>query len=42
MIRANRAAMSILGIKIEEIAATFGKSLVPDNPDAQHRLRDAL
>jgi formate hydrogenlyase transcriptional activator len=42
MIRANRAAMSTLGIKLEEIAATFGKSLVPDTPDAQRRLRDAL
>jgi formate hydrogenlyase transcriptional activator len=42
MIRANRAAIRILGIKLEEIAATFGKSLLPDTPDAQRRLRDAL
>jgi formate hydrogenlyase transcriptional activator len=42
MIRANRAAMRILGIKPEEIAGTFGMSLVPDTPDAQRRLRDAL
>ena len=42
LIRANRAAMRILGIKPEEIAGTFGKSLVPDTPDAQRRLREAL
>ena len=42
LIRANRAAMRILGIKPEEIAGTFGKSLVPDTPDAQRRLHDAL
>ena len=39
-IQANRAAMRILGIKPEEIAGMFGKSLVPDTPDAQRRLRD--
>jgi formate hydrogenlyase transcriptional activator len=42
IIRANRAAMSILGIKPEEIAGTFGKSLVPDTPDAQSHFREAL
>ncbi len=41
-IRANRAAMRILGIKPEEIAGTFGKSLAPDTPDAQRRLREAF
>ncbi len=41
-IQANRAAMRILGLKPEEIAGMFGKSLVPDTPDAQRRLRDAL
>ena len=41
-VRANRAAMRILGIKPEEIAGIFGKSLVPDTPDAQRRLREAL
>jgi transcriptional regulator with GAF, ATPase, and Fis domain len=34
--------MRILGIKPEEVAGTFGKSFVPDNPDAQRRLREAL
>ena len=41
-IEANRAAMRILGIKPEEIAGMFGKSLVPDTPDARRRLREAL
>ena len=41
-IQANRAAMRILGIKPEEIAGMFGKSLAPDTPDAQRRLREAL
>jgi PAS domain S-box-containing protein len=41
-IQANRTAMRILGLKPEEIERTFGKSLVPDTPDAQHRLREAL
>jgi formate hydrogenlyase transcriptional activator len=42
IIQANRAAMAILGIKPEEIGETFGKSLVPDSPDAQRRLREVL
>jgi PAS domain S-box-containing protein len=42
IIRANRAAMRILGIQAEEIAGMFGKSLVPDTPDAQRRVHDAL
>src|SRR6266852_1682926 len=41
-IEANRTAMRILGLKPEEVAGTFGKSLVPDSPDAQRRLREAL
>ena len=41
-IQANRAAMRILGIKPEEIAGMFGKSLVFDTPEAQRRLREAL
>ena len=42
MIRANRAAMEILGIKPEEVPGIFGTSLVPDTPDAQRRVRDVL
>ena len=41
-IRANRAAMRTLGIKAEEVAGTYGKTFVPDTPEAQLRLRDAL
>lgn len=41
-IRANRAAMRVLGIKPEEIEGTYGKSFVPDTPDAQRRLRKAF
>jgi PAS domain S-box-containing protein len=41
-IRANRAAMRILGIKPNEIEGTFGKTFIPDTPDAQRRLREAL
>jgi PAS domain S-box-containing protein len=41
-IEANRTAMRILGLKPAEIAGTFGKSLVPDTPEAQRRLSTAL
>jgi formate hydrogenlyase transcriptional activator len=41
-IRANRAALRILGIKPEEAVGTIGKSLVADTPDNQRRLREAF
>jgi formate hydrogenlyase transcriptional activator len=41
-IRANRTAMRILGITPEEIAGTYGRTFIPDTPDAQGRLREAL
>ena len=41
-IEANRTAMRILGLKPAEITGTSGKSLVPDTPEAQRRLRAAL
>jgi formate hydrogenlyase transcriptional activator len=41
-VQANRTAMRILGVKRGEIPGLFGKSLVPDMPEAQRRLRDAL
>src|SRR5579862_4220816 len=41
-IRANCSAMRILGLRPEEINGAFGKSFVPDTPDAQRRLREAL
>jgi PAS domain S-box-containing protein len=41
-IRVNRAAMRILGIKPEEVAGAYGKSFVPDTPEAQRRLQQAF
>lgn len=41
-IRANRAAMRILGITPDQIAGTYGRSFVPDTPDAQRRLKEAF
>ena len=34
--------MRILGIRPDEIEGTYGRSFVPDTPDAQRRLRDAF
>src|SRR5271163_1755507 len=34
-IRANRAAMNLLGIKSEDVVGKFGKEFVPNIPDAQ-------
>lgn len=42
IIRANRAAMKILGIRPEEVQGTYGRSFIPDTPEAQKRLRLAL
>lgn len=41
-IRVNRAAMRILGIAPEEVAGTYGKSFVPDTPEARQRLKQAF
>jgi formate hydrogenlyase transcriptional activator len=41
-IRANRAALNTLGIKPEAVAETYGSSFVPDNPEAQRRVSEAL
>ena len=41
-VRANRAAMKMLGIQPEEVATTFGKSLVADTPENKRRLREAF
>ncbi len=41
-IRANRAAMKILGMNSDDIVGTFGKSLVPNTPEAQRCLHEAL
>ncbi len=42
LIRANRAALRILGVEPEEVPGLFGSSLVPDTPDAQRRMSEAL
>lgn len=41
-IRANRAALKILGVKPEEVPTTFGKEMAPKTPDAQKRMREAF
>jgi PAS domain S-box-containing protein len=41
-IKANRAALRILGVKPEEVPFTYGKSLAPYTPDAQRRLKEAF
>ena len=42
IIRANRTAAQILGVKPEETAGSYWRSLFDDNPDAQRRLREVL
>ena len=42
ILRANHAAMEILGVKPDEIVGLLGTSFFPDTPEAQRRLRDAL
>ena len=41
-IRANRAAMMLLGIDAADVLGTFGNTLVADTPDNLRRLRDAF
>jgi formate hydrogenlyase transcriptional activator len=41
-IRANRAALRILGLQPHEVAGTYGKTFVPDTPEAQRRLKEAF
>jgi formate hydrogenlyase transcriptional activator len=41
-IRANRTAMRVLGITPEDVPTMVGKSLAPDTPDAQRRLKEAF
>ena len=38
-IRANRAAMRILGITPEAVPGTYGRTFIPDTPEAQRRLQ---
>ncbi|MBV8307074.1 MAG: PAS domain S-box protein, partial [Gammaproteobacteria bacterium] len=41
-IRANRAALRILGVKADEVASMYGRSLIPNTSDAQRRLKEAF
>ena len=41
-IRANRAALRILGVRPDEVPYTYGATLAPDTPDAQRRLKEAF
>jgi PAS domain S-box-containing protein len=42
IMRANRTAAQIFGVKPEEMAGFHWRSLFPDTPEAQRRLREAL
>jgi PAS domain S-box-containing protein len=41
-IAANRAALRILGVKPEEVTGMVGISLVPETPEAQRRVKEAI
>jgi formate hydrogenlyase transcriptional activator len=41
-IRANKTALKTLGIRPEDVPHTYGKSFIPDTPEAQRRLREAF
>jgi formate hydrogenlyase transcriptional activator len=41
-IRANKAALRILGVKPEEVPFLYGKTLVADNPENQKKLKEAF
>jgi PAS domain S-box-containing protein len=41
-IRANKTALKTLGITAEEVETTYGKSFIPDTPEAQRRLKEAF
>ena len=41
-IRANSAALRILGLKKEDVPTTYGRTLIPDTPDARRRLQEAF
>jgi formate hydrogenlyase transcriptional activator len=41
-IKANRAALRILGVHPDEVPYTYGKTMAPDTPDAQRRMKEAF
>ena len=42
LISANRAALRILGLDPGDVPGLLGSSLVPDTPEAQRRVKEAL
>ena len=42
LIRANKTALKILGLKLEEVPHTYGKTFAPDTPEAQQRMKLAF
>lgn len=41
-IKANRAALRILGVKPEQVPYMYGKTMAPNTPDAQRRMKEAF
>jgi formate hydrogenlyase transcriptional activator len=41
-IKANRAALRILGLRPEDVPYTYGKKMAPDTPDAQRSMKEAF
>ncbi|MEP7377514.1 MAG: sigma 54-interacting transcriptional regulator [Chitinophagaceae bacterium] len=41
-IKANRAALRILGVRPAEVPYIYGKTMAPDTPDAQRRMKEAF
>jgi PAS domain S-box-containing protein len=41
-IRANRTALKTLGITADQVEGTYGRTFIPDTPEAQRRLKEAL
>ncbi len=41
-IRANKTALKSLGITADQVQGIYGKTFIPDTPEAQRRLKDAL
>ena len=41
-IRANKTAMKSLGITPDQVDGTYGKTFIPDTPNAQRRLKEAF
>ena len=41
-IKANRAALRILGVRPDEVPYIYGKKMAPDTPDAQRRMKEAF